>query len=108
MTQSEIKVAEFLTHNGIWWNYEQPIYVKDDKERPRVWTPDFYLPELGIYVEVCGADRKSYDYRKEIYVKNKIQVIFVQTYKYGKWQEFLLKEIKRIHDDRWGLIRELP
>ena len=107
MTQAELKVANFLSDKGIWWNFEQPIYVKDDKERPRVWTPDFYLPELGIYIEVCGTNRRAYKFRKTIYKKNKIPVIFVHTYKYDKWTDYLLEEISRIHKERWGLIKGL-
>jgi hypothetical protein len=84
MTQAEIKVANFLSNIGIWWNFEQPIYLRDNKDRPRVWTPDLYLPELGVYVEVCGTDRKDYYFRKTVYEKNKIPVIFVHTYKQDK------------------------
>jgi len=107
MTQEEKKVATFLTDLGIWWDFEQPIYVKDEKERPRLWTPDFYLPELGVFVEVCGADRRDYSYRQEIYEKNKISVIFVHTYKHDKWQGHLISKIREIHEKRWELIRGL-
>ena len=41
MTKSEQKVAQFLKDLGIFWAYEKPIYVWDNNERPRVWTPDF-------------------------------------------------------------------
>lgn len=107
MTQAEIKVAHFLADQGIWWNFEQPIYVRDDKERPRVWTPDFYLPELGVYIEVCGTDKRDYSYRKKIYEKNKIPVVFIHTYKADKWENYLIKEIGKIHGKRWELIRGL-
>ena len=51
---SEKEVAKHLDKLGINWVYENPVFVYDDEGRPRVWTPDFYLPELGIYIEVCG------------------------------------------------------
>lgn len=56
MEESEKIVAHFLRELNIWWIYESPVFVYDEKERPRVWTPDFYLPKLGMYVEVCGSE----------------------------------------------------
>lgn len=53
MTNSEKEVADLLKYLGNFWQYEKPVYVKDDHNRPRVWTPDFYLTHFGIYVEVC-------------------------------------------------------
>ena len=64
MTKSEQEVAQFLKELGIFWSYEKPIYVWDKNERPRVWTPDFYLVPFGIYVEVCGSEDFDYEYRR--------------------------------------------
>ena len=50
MNESEKQVADFLSSIGLWWKYEHPVFVYDKKERPRVWTPDFYLPKMGIYI----------------------------------------------------------
>lgn len=78
MEESEKLVASYLRELNIWWIYESPVFVYDEKGRPRVWTPDFYLPKLGIYIEVCGGrNDKSYGFREEIYKKNDIFVIFV-------------------------------
>lgn len=106
MSSAEAIVADFLTNElDLWWNFEQPIYVEDNKKRPRVWTPDFYLPELGIYIEVCGKERDCYAFRKKVYDKNRIPVIFVHTYKRDKWRDYLLNEITIIHSKRWELIK---
>ncbi len=78
MTNKEKSVANFLTFLNIFWIYEAPVFIQDERDRPRVWTPDFYLPQLGMYVEVCGIDREAYRYRKTMYFKNNIPVIFVQ------------------------------
>ena len=108
MSLAEKDVANFLFDHDIWWNYEQPIYVTDDKSRPRVWSPDFFLPELGVYIEVCGAERKeTYLFRKKVFEINRIPVIFVHTYKGDRWKQFLLKEIKKIHENRWEIVRDL-
>jgi hypothetical protein len=102
MSSSEFFVSQFLKELDIWWIYESPVFVYDEKERPRVWTPDFYLPKLGMYVEVCGLENeKSYEYRKQIYKKNKIPVIFVQFYKEEKkWKNYLIKRILEIEETR--------
>ena len=102
MSAAERQVADFLSELKIWWNYEQPVIVKDEGDRQRNWYPDFFLSEFGVYVEVCGADRKNdYDRRKECYKKNRLSVIFVQTYKdEGKWKEYLLNSILDIQRRR--------
>lgn len=102
MTPSEYYVSQFLKELDIWWIYESPVFVYDEKERPRVWTPDFYLQNLGIYVEVCGSENeKSYNYRRQIYKKNKIPIIFVQFYKEErKWKSYLVKRILEIEEAR--------
>jgi hypothetical protein len=106
MSLQEEKVDCFLHELGLITYYESPVFVSDDKKRPRVWSPDFFLPELGIYIEVCGAKRRAYKYRREIYQKNKIPVIFVKTYFDEKsWKEWILKGIREIHHERNELIK---
>jgi hypothetical protein len=108
MQESEIEVSEYLRNLNIKWQYEQPVYVLDDKDRPRVWTPDFYLPQLGIYLEVCGTDKFHYEYREIIYKKNHIPVIFIHRYKHKKeWQKYLKKRIEEIHQQRWEIIKKI-
>jgi hypothetical protein len=52
MTESERQVSEYLTKLDLEHIFQFPLFVYDDKDRPRVWTPDFYIPKLGIYEEV--------------------------------------------------------
>jgi hypothetical protein len=106
MEDSEKLVAQYLRELDIWWVYESPVFVYDEKERPRVWTPDFYLPKLGIYVEVCGRENaKSYEYRRQIYRKNDVYVVFVHLYKEEKkWKDYLVKRISEIEELRHSRI----
>ncbi|DAC72431.1 MAG TPA: hypothetical protein DSN98_05175 [Thermoplasmata archaeon] len=85
MTYSEKKVAEYLRKMNIEWVYEQPVFVWDGDGRPRVWTPDFYLTQFGIYLEVCGSKEFSYEYRKRIFLENGYCVIFLHVFK-GQYQ----------------------
>jgi hypothetical protein len=107
MTESEKQVADFLKELGLFWIYESPIFVYDDRERPRVWTPDFYLPNLGMYIEVCGSESISYEFRKEIYRKNGYRVVFVHVYKEEKWKNFLMKRIMAIEESRHSQVMNM-
>lgn len=106
MTEPEHAVADFIASRGTYWIYEHPVFVQDEKGRPRVWTPDFYMPALGIYIEVIGRENADYSYRETVYASNKIPVIFVRT-SYGDWQVALLKAIVDIHDSRSKLIGKM-
>jgi hypothetical protein len=71
------------------------------KKRPRVWTPDFYIPKLGMYVEVCGSEDFNYKYRDKTYRKNGYHVIFLHLYKERKkWKNYLIKRIMKIEEER--------
>jgi len=101
MNEPERQVADYLKKLGLWWLYEFPVFVYDDKGRPRVWTPDFYLPKLGMYIEVCGSEDHDYEYREKIYEKNGFHVVFVHLYKStAKWKNYLIKRIMEIEETR--------
>lgn len=63
MTRAEIQVANYLKQVDLWWVFEFPVFVYDENDRPRLWTPDFYIPKLGLYIEVCGSKDFDYEYR---------------------------------------------
>lgn len=108
MSTAEIAVANFLKEKRIYWSYEQPMYVIDNKNRPRVWTPDFYIPQLGIYIEAVGYEKVIDEFKKQTYFENNIPVIFVHVYKEEKkWQSYLLNEIIKLHEKRGNLIKSL-
>jgi hypothetical protein len=101
MEESEKQVADYLRELDLWWVYEFPVFIYDEKKRPRVWTPDFYIPKLGMHIEVCGKEREDYEYRDRIYKKNGYHAIFVHLYKERKkWKNFLIKRIMEIEEKR--------
>jgi hypothetical protein len=101
MTNAEKEVAELLKEMGIKWTYEYPVFVWDENKRPRVWAPDFYLTQFGIYVEVCGSSSFNYEYRRKILDKNGVPVIFLHLYKdKSKWKFHLISYLERILDYR--------
>ena len=95
MTNAEREVANVLKEFGIQWSYEQPVFVWDENKRPRVWTPDFYLTQFGIYLEVCGSKDFNYDYRKRVFSKNGYCVIYLHVFKEAeKWKRHFKRYLK--------------
>ena len=108
MTDAEIEVANYLKEVDLWWVFEFPIFVYDENDRPRLWTPDFYIPKLGLYIEVCGSKEFDYEYRNEIYEKNGIPVVFLHYYKRRrKWKSFLAKIVVEIEQQRQSEAKKL-
>ena len=75
---SEKVIADWLFRRGIRYAYERPVF---DSRGRTVGVPDFYLPDLGVYVEywgLVGADRR-YEERMlrkmERYLRNGIRVV---------------------------------
>ena len=85
-----------------------PVFVYDDKDRSRVWTPDFYIPKLGIYVEVQGSKNVNYDYRKTIYKKNGIPIIFIHFFKdEEKWKNYFIVTMKEFAEARYQEVMKM-
>ena len=92
----ELNLAKSLVNNNVSFEYESEklSYVP----KPRVYTPDFYLPEHGIYIEAKGyfdkSDRVKMQLIKEQYPDLDIRLVFLNArnkiYKgsktsYGDW-----------------------
>jgi hypothetical protein len=103
MTNAEREVAVLLKEMGIKWTYEHPVFVWDENKRPRVWAPDFFLKQFGIYVEVCGSKDFDYEYRRKIFAANGHQIIFLHLYKKSdKWKFHLIKYLHLFTNDRYN------
>lgn len=58
----EARWAVFFTRLGLEWEYEpQGFVVGREFGRPRNYLPDFYLPTLGLYLEVKPAAADQVD-----------------------------------------------
>jgi len=133
-SKCERKVATFLHEINIFWQPQPHILVIDSYGKDRIVHPDLYLPDLGIYVEVCGRDGKDrivhpdlylpdlgiyvevcgrdrekyYNEKKKMYNNNHIPIIFVQTYKgERKWKYFLISKLKQIQLQRQELLSRI-
>lgn len=100
---TERNVAQYLDEKGIRWTYEFPVIVKVENDKLRIWYPDFYLLDLGLFVEVCGTEKdKDEKYRREcVYKENEISVVFLHYYKPdNQWKSFLETEVNSIERSR--------
>jgi len=54
-SQAELECAKVLDYYGIPWLYEPRTFVLEEDGEGRVteaFTPDFYLPEQDLYIEI--------------------------------------------------------
>jgi hypothetical protein len=54
---AELECAKVLDYYGVAWEYEPRTFVLEQDETGRVlqaFTPDFYLPEQDLYVEITA------------------------------------------------------
>ena len=53
--RAELECAKLLDYYGVPWDYEPRTFVLETDDEGRVreaFTPDFYLPEQDLYLEV--------------------------------------------------------
>ena len=62
----EEEIARIFDEHGVAWEYEAHTFVLErnvDGTVHEAFTPDFFLPELGVYVE-CTVMRQALTARK--------------------------------------------
>jgi hypoxanthine phosphoribosyltransferase len=55
VNRAELECAKILDFYGVPWDYEPRTFVLEADEQGRVteaFTPDFYLPEQDLYLEI--------------------------------------------------------
>ncbi len=55
VNEAELEYAKILDYHGVPWLYEPRTFVLEEDEDGRVleaFTPDFYLPDQDLFVEV--------------------------------------------------------
>ena len=112
-SEGERRIAYFLESNSIKYHYEPAILINPDK-KPRIWYPDFYLPEFSTYIEYFGlVGKQNYDdgiKRKEtLYSKAGLAVIPVYPWTFsGNWQEYIMEELESIIIRRYKNLMTKP
>jgi len=106
-SNQETQIANWLYLNGIEYIYEAEYKeAKTGSEEKRVYTPDFYLPNDGVYIEHFGIDRNGntakwidgHSYRASMEWKRKLhrkyQTRLVETYSYQGFEGTLISDLR--------------
>src|SRR5258708_7574876 len=85
-SQAELECAKVFDYYGVAWEYEPRTFVLEQDEAGRVleaFTPDFYLSEQDLYVEITAmkqslVTRKNRKMRKlrERYPRVRIKLFY--------------------------------
>jgi len=111
-SKGEKRIADILGKYNIDYKYESPLLIQDDDKKQRIWHPDFYLPEYGIYLEYYGikgnADyNNSKNKKNSIYQKMNLGVISIESkdIKSNNLEIYIINEIYRIQKSRYSNIQ---
>ena len=121
-SNEELVIANFLFTNGVEYEYEKPYEVETSTPEKRQYTPDFYLPEYGIYLEHYGIDRsgKAPQYEKEAsdaYVQSMEwkrtthqanQTVCIETYSYEFSEGTIFDNLKTRLQENGVELKPLP
>ncbi len=113
-SEGERRIAYFLDTNLIKYQYEPGLLVNASKNQPRIWYPDFHLPEFATYIEYYGlAGRANYDRgikRKEaVYSKMGLDVIPVYPWTFAEnWKGYIMNELEQTTTRRYRHLKEKP
>jgi len=115
----ELKIANFLTLNGIRYLYEDPYKYPTYTIENRQYKPDFYLPDYDIYIEHYGINRdnttaptvNNKEYLEGIEWKRQLhkdkQTTCIETYSYENQENILLERLKEKLLEHNVIFREL-
>lgn len=71
----EVIYAKYLDKHNIIWSYESKVFNLGNT----TYTPDFYLPEKDLYIEIKGwwrkKSKKKFDLFRQLYPKVRIKVL---------------------------------
>jgi len=103
---AELEIANYLFLNGIEYvyegNYEHPTATPSRRQ----YQPDFYLPELGVYIEHFGIDRNGntapYVDKREYLermewkrgIHRQFETHLIETYSYERQEGVLIKVLE--------------
>lgn len=102
----EVQIANYLSLNGIKFQYEEPYPVNTADKRHRRYMPDFYLPDYKIYIEHFAFNEEGdappffRNYQDGVYWKRCIHRRYgtrlIETYSWQARRGILLRELKKL------------
>lgn len=112
-SEGERKIGYFLEDNSIRYQYEPGILINSES-KPRIWYPDFHLPEFKTYIEYFGlAGKPDYDKgiktKEAMYSKIGLEMIPVYPWMFAEnWQGYIMKELKNVTVQRYRKLMNKP
>ncbi|RJR23650.1 MAG: hypothetical protein C4582_05305 [Desulfobacteraceae bacterium] len=113
-SEGERRIAYFLEANKMKYHYEPGVLVNSPQSKPRIWYPDFYLPEFGSYIEYYGlVGRDNYDRgikrKNAAYSEMGLDVIPVYPWTFAEnWQHYIMQELKQTTLRRYKSLMDKP
>jgi len=104
-SKAEVQIARLLDREGIAFRYEHPLAVVD-RERTRIWYPDFTLPEYGMIIEYFGMNddpgyRRRAEHKMQVYRETGIEGVFLTEESFrGDWPAMVVGQIEGILQGR--------
>ena len=91
----EKRVAEWLTQSKIFWIRKAICFCKT-----RTYTPDFYLPEHDVFIEVKGWWRDRDKYKMFLALReNKVQIRILDKRHIEKLDKIELADLPFFNDE---------
>ena len=113
-SEGERRIAYFLESNSIDYRYEPGVLVQPSQDKPRIWYPDFFLPEFAAYIEYYGlAGHESYDrgikQKELVYSRMGLDVIPVYPWTFAEnWQDRIMNQLQKISVRRYENLMSKP
>ena len=89
--QSEAELARILDYYGVAWRYEPdvfPISWNADGEVIESFAPDFYLPEIDLYLELTTLKQslvrkknRKLRYLRQLYPEIRVKLFYARDFK---------------------------
>ncbi len=118
-SREEVQIANWLTLNGVRWEYERPYPYDTATRFRRQYKPDFYLPDYDLYLEHFGVgadgdtrpDVDCQEYHEEMQWKRAAHAQhgtrLVETYSYFRDHGGLIPNLIRLLQEQGVTTRPL-
>ena len=100
-SKGEKKIAYFLDQNSIKYQYEPALILESRMDKPRIWYPDFHLPDFKTYIEYFGMTgdlcyERGIKRKETAYARSGVNVISVYPWMFNEnWKGYIMDELKR-------------
>ncbi len=116
----ELRIANYLTLNGINYEYEANYKFDTKSVARRQYQPDFYLPEADLYIEYLGlnenfetapfVDQESYledlAWKRDLHATKNTKM--AELYSYQLMQGKLTSCLEHVLSDHFVVVQPIP